>query len=230
MKSRGLDPNRWLVSYADYMTLLCAFFIMLYSVQLIDEEEGAAIRNELEAVFSNNNPVSATTPPTLVSPLEDGNGLLPLVADIRQVAQIINETDDIEVRGDRDWISVSLNADVLFASGQTRIRDEALPLMQSIAEALRDWPYPINVQGHSDDTPANVGITNWEISSLRAASVVQNLALYGVAPQRMAAVGLSHYHPLDTSDSEQAKAKNRRVVIYMSQTFDQPLWTRPEAE
>ncbi|WP_419811780.1 flagellar motor protein MotB [Bacterioplanoides sp.] len=225
-KSAGPDPHRWLVSYADYMTLLCAFFIMLYALQLIDEEEGAAIRSEIEAVFSNQLPITELPVPQLSTPLAKGNGLLPLLADIRQVTQIIPESDDIEVNGEEDWISVSLNADLLFASGQTRLRDEALPLIEAIAEHLRGWPFPINVQGHSDDTPAT-GVSNWEISVLRAASVVQNLVLYGVAPQRMAAMGMSHYHPVDEGSSDEAKAKNRRVVIFMTQgSFDKP-WSRP---
>ena len=224
----GPDPHRWLVSYADYMTLLCAFFIMLYALQLIDEEEGAAIRSQIEAVFSNDSPPTDPTAPTLSTPLEKGTGLLPLLADIRQLSQIIQETDDIDVRGEKDWITVSLNADLLFAPGQTRLKDQALPLIEQIAGHLRSWPYPINVQGHSDDTPSQ-GISNWEISALRAASVVQNLALYGVAPQRMAAMGVSHYHPLDSGDSVEAKARNRRVVIFMTQgELDNP-WSRPSA-
>ena len=59
------DPHRWLVSYADFMTLLCVFFIMLYAVQLIDEEEGAAIREELEGLFTTALPPVPLTPPTL---------------------------------------------------------------------------------------------------------------------------------------------------------------------
>ena len=225
-QQQGPDPHRWLVSYADYMTLLCAFFIMMYALQLIDEEEGAAIRSQIEAVFSNNIPPPQVTPPQLSTPLEEGNGLKPLLADIRQLTQLIEETDDMIVEGERDWISVSLNADVLFGPGETRIRDQALPLIEEIAGHLRSWPYPINVQGHSEDTPAR-GISNWEISALRAASVVQNLALYGVAPQRMAAMGMSHYHPVDDGDSPEAKSRNRRVVIFMTQGDNETPWSRP---
>ncbi|MDK2779536.1 MAG: OmpA family protein [Pseudomonadota bacterium] len=220
------DPHRWLVSYADYMTLLCVFFIMLYAVQLIDDEQGSAIRTELEGLFSTILPPEPVYPLQPGTVLDKGNGLLPLLADIRQVAQFIPESDDIRIEGDKDWLTVSLNADFLFARGETRIRDEALPLLQAIARELQPYPFPINVQGHADDTPAK-GLTNWEISSLRAASVVQNLALYGVAPQRMAATGLSYYHPLDKGDSEAAKALNRRVVIYMTQENNTP-WSRPE--
>ena len=224
----GPDPHRWLVSYADYMTLLCAFFIMMYALQLIDEEEGAAIRSQIEAVFSNNTPPDIVTEPLFPSPHEKGNGMMPLLADIRQLAQLIEETDDMQVEGEKDWITVSLNADLLFAPGETRLRDQALPLIEEIAGHLRSWPYPLNVQGHSDDTPAR-GISNWEISALRAASVVQNLALYGVAPQRMAAMGMSHYHPVDTSGSPEAKSRNRRVVIFMTQGKNESPWSRPSS-
>jgi chemotaxis protein MotB len=221
------QQHRWLVSYADYMTLLCAFFIMMYAVELVDNEEGDAIRQQIEYLFSSHQP---PPPPITTSPLKEGNGLLPLVADIRQVTQLIRDTDDIVVEGEQDWLTVSLNADLLFEPGRTRIKDEALPLLQSIAEELRPWPFPINVQGHADDTPVRGDATNWEISALRAAAVVQNLTLYGVAPQRMAAMGLSHYHPAESSNTEDARRQNRRVVIFMTQDDQSVPWSRPRQQ
>ncbi|GGY39765.1 flagellar motor protein MotD [Bacterioplanes sanyensis] len=221
------QQHRWLVSYADYMTLLCAFFIMMYAIELIDNEEGDAIRQQIEYLFSAQ---SSSLPPVTDSPLTKGSGLLPLVADIRQVTQLIRDTDDIVVEGEQDWLTVSLNADLLFAPGETRVKDAALPLLQSIAEELRAWPYPINVQGHADDTPVRGEITNWEISALRAAAVVQNLTLYGVAPQRMAAMGLSHYHPAEPYNTEEARRQNRRVVIFMTQDDQSVPWSRPRQQ
>lgn len=223
------DTHRWLVSYADFMTLLCVFFIMLYAVELIDDADGDAVRTRLETLFSVQEPAFVPDPPVPVSPLPEQNGLLPLVRDLRQVAQIIPESDDITVDGSEDWISVSLNADLLFAPGRAEVRDEALPLLQAIAAELRSYPFPLNVQGHADDTPMR-GMTNWELSALRAAAVVQNLALEGVAPQRMAAVGLSYYHPLQEGDSDDARRQNRRVVIYMTQAGVESQWRRPTAE
>ena len=171
------DPQRWLVSYADFMTLLCVFFIMLYAIELIDEEEGAAVRARLQSLFTALDDAFVPDPPAPVLPLAEDSGLLPLLTDLRQVAQIIPESDDITVDGSADWISVSLNADLLFATGETELRDQALPLLQQIAAELRQYPFPLNIQGHADDTPSR-GRTNWELSSLRAASVVQNLALW----------------------------------------------------
>ncbi len=223
------DSHRWLVSYADFMTLLCVFFIMLYAVELIDDEDGEAIRSRLESVFTVLEPAFVPDPPTPVLPLAEDNGLLPLVHDLRQIAQIIPETDDISVDGSEDWISVSLNADVLFAPGETQLRDEALPLLQRIAAELRPYPFPLNIQGHADETPMR-GMTNWELSALRAASVVQNLALDGVAPQRMAAVGLSYYHPRRSGSGADAHRENRRVVIFMTQHDAMNPWSRPAAE
>lgn len=223
------DPHRWLVSYADFMTLLCVFFIMLYAIELLDKQEAEAAQSRLQTLFTALDDAFVPEPPAPVLPLAESSGLLPLLTDLRQVAQIIPETDDITVDGSADWISVSLNADLLFARGETEVRDQALPLLQQIAAELRQYPFPLNVQGHADDTPTR-GLTNWELSSLRAASVVQNLALYGVAPQRMAAVGLSYYHPANTAATPEARRQNRRVVIYMTQNTDESLWTRPAAE
>ena len=243
------DSHRWLVSYADYMTLLCAFFIMLYALELIDSRDSDAIKAEIQALFSqqsstehaDDNPLSAQYSDQHL--LEQGNGLLPFVRELQRSFQLSDPAADIEVDGEKDWLTVSLGADVLFAAGQTELSASGISAVQKLAAEIRDLPFAVTVQGHSDDTPGRE-LNNWQVSALRAASVVQALADAGVAPQRLAAVGLSYYHPRDDqlgefssvsdidgeSELQQRRARNRRVVISMTDNAQQAVWRRPRGD
>ena len=225
MKSKRGGDHRWLVSYADYMTLLCAFFIMLYALQQVDSATGDAIRDRIEQYFSAN-PSQSLVLEAPISPLLAGNGLLPMLRELQQIPQLIDRADDIHIEGEEDWVTVSLAADVLFAAGQTQLNAEALPLLRQIAETIRQQPWPINVQGHSDDTPTRGALSNWDISALRASAVVQALIAEGVAPQRLAASGFSHYQPVEIGDDDITRAQNRRVVLYMVAGESMTNWQR----
>lgn len=225
MKSKRGGEHRWLVSYADYMTLLCAFFIMLYALQQVDTATGDVIRDRIEQHFSAN-PSQSLVEDSPISPLLQNNGLLPMLRELQQIPQLIERADDIHIDGEEDWVTVSLAADVLFARGQTQLNVEALPLLRQIAETIRQQPWPINVQGHSDDTPTRGALSNWDISALRASAVVQALIAEGVAPQRLAASGFSYHQPLQMGDDEQSRAQNRRVVLHMVGSQAMTGWSR----
>lgn len=225
MKKKQGGEHRWLVSYADYMTLLCAFFIMLYALQQVDAETGDAIRDRIEQHFSSN-PSQSLVIDAPISPLAQGNGLLPMLRELQQIPQLLPNADDIQIDGAEDWVTVSLAADVLFAPGQTQLQAEALPLLRQIAETIRHQPWPVNVQGHSDDTPSRGALSNWDISALRAAAVAQQLVQEGVAPQRLAASGFSHYQPIHIGDDDEARAQNRRVVLYLVAGESMTGWVR----
>lgn len=225
MKPKRSGEHRWLVSYADYMTLLCAFFIMLYALQQVDSATGDAIRDRIEQQFSSPSSASLVAEAPL-RPLAEANGLLPMLRELQQIPQLFTQVDDIHIKGEQDWVTVSLAADVLFAPGQTQLQAEALPLLRQVAEKIRHQPWPINVQGHSDDTPTRGTLSNWDISALRASAVVQQLIRDGVAPQRLAASGYAYYQPITLGDDEDSRAQNRRVVLHMVGGESATEWSR----
>lgn len=230
MNDHGPDRHRWLISYADYMTLLCAFFIMLYALELMDQKTSKAVQNVLDGMFSVNAPQFLPNPPESESPLDAANGLMPLYREIKQQLQVFIDSDQLDVEVDGDWIRIRLPSDVLFAPGDWEIDDLKMDMLAEVAELLRPIPNELNVEGHTDDIPLQSAaiVSNWDLSALRAVAIIRALELYGVAPQRMAAMGFGYQRPLKENTSDENRAENRRVEILVRQGDQFQPWSREE--
>lgn len=232
MSNHGPDRVRWLISYADYMTLLCAFFIMLYALELMDQKTSKAVQDVLDGMFSVNAPQFLPNPPDSVSPLQDQNGLMPLYKEIKQQLQVYIDSDQLDVEIDAEWIRMRLPSDMLFSAGDWEISDAKMDQLAAVANILRPIPNEINVEGHTDDVPLgqSVIVSNWDLSALRAVAVIRALELYGVAPQRMAAMGFGYHRPLVSNTSAVNRAENRRVEILIRQGDIYQPWSREDAQ
>ena len=230
MNDHGPDRHRWLISYADYMTLLCAFFIMLYALELMDQKTSKAVQDVLDGMFSVNAPQFLPNPPESESPLDAANGLMPLYREIKQQLQVFIDSDQLDVEVDGDWIRIRLPSDVLFAPGDWEIDDLKMDMLAEVAELLRPIPNELNVEGHTDDIPLQSAaiVSNWDLSALRAVAIIRALELYGVAPQRMAAMGFGYQRPLKENTSDANRAENRRVEILVRQGDQFQSWSREE--
>ena len=127
-----------------------------------------------------------------------------------------------------EWVKVRIKTDTLFPPSGWEISDEMMDMMEQLAVVIRPIPNEINIEGHTDDVPINTPrvASNWDLSALRAVAVVRALELYGVAPQRMAAVGYGYHKPLLNNSSNQNRQINRRVEILIKQgSLNQP-WSR----
>lgn len=227
---QGPDRHRWLISYADYMTLLCAFFIMLYSVELLDENQYMAVREALDGMFTTSSQQLLEQPEVSTTVLDDSNGMMPLYQTITQQLQVFIDSNELIVEQEGEWIKVRLKADALFSAGGWEISDEMMDLLEQLAITIRPIPNEINVEGHTDDVPiSNKSIvSNWDLSALRAVAVVRAFELYGIAPQRMAAMGFSYHKPIFANNSDEHRLANRRVEILIKQgSINQP-WAREE--
>ena len=232
MNNHGPDRVRWLISYADYMTLLCAFFIMLYALELMDQKTSKAVQDVLDGMFSVNAPQFLPNPPESVSPLDNQNGLMPLYTEIKQQLQVYIDSDQLDVEIEGEWIRMRLPADMLFSAGDWEISDSKMDQLAAVANILRPIPNEINVEGHTDDVPLaqSVIVSNWDLSALRAVAVIRALELYGVAPQRMAAMGFGYHRPLVANTSAANRAENRRVEILIRQGDIYQPWSREDAQ
>jgi chemotaxis protein MotB len=226
----GPDRHRWLISYADYMTLLCAFFIMLYSVELLDENQYKAVKEALDGMFTTNSQQLLPQPEVSTTILDDNNGMMPLYQTVTQQLQVFIDSNELIIEQEGEWIKIRLKADTLFAAGGWEISDEMMDLIEQLAITIRPIPNEINVEGHTDDVPiSNTNIvSNWDLSALRAVAVVRAFELFGIAPQRMAAMGFSYHKPIFANDSDEHRLANRRVEILIKQgSINQP-WAREE--
>src|SRR5690606_10775946 len=112
------------------------------------------------------------------------------------MADLIRD-DLIIVRREGLWVEVEIRTDILFASGQARLSEQAKAVLRRLAATLRPFPNPIRVEGHTDNVPINTREfpSNWELSAARAATVVHLLMGEGIAPARLAVIGLGEYRP-----------------------------------
>jgi len=226
------------VSYADFITLLFAFFVVMYSISSVNEGKYKVLSKALGTVFGVEQPsvqmpdaaVDAVLSQPVTVPLDPTRERLrrEAVRALQKAAsqqRVYDElaislqewTDrglvDIRMNGDR--IEVDMKARLLFSSGDVRLSADAMNALRQVARSLVAIPNPIQVEGHTDNVPIANAVyrSNWELSAARAASVVQFLQSQGVDPRRLAAVGRGEYHPIADNNSEEGRARNRRVTL-----------------
>ena len=237
-----VNHERWLVSYADFITLLFAFFVVMYSISSINEGKYKIISQALVGVFNDAEralkpiPIGEERPKT-VTPAK------PLVNDSDETAAGIQGTSDplksiaddisaafgdlissnqMTVRGNELWVEIELNSSLLFASADALPSDQAFTIIDKVALILKPFENPIHVEGFTDNFPISTAQypTNWELSSARASSIVRMLAMQGVNPQRLASVGYGEFQPVANNATVEGRARNRRVVLVVSRNLD----------
>jgi len=237
------NHERWLVSYADFITLLFAFFVVMYSISSINEGKYKVISQALLGVF--NDPERSMKPipigdeqPLSVRPAEPlikdseqidaglaQNSVDPLKTisdDVRDAFGDLIKSDQMTVRGNELWVEIELNSSLLFGSGDAMPSDKAFDIIEKVANILKPFANPVHVEGFTDNLPIRTAQypTNWELSSARAASIVRLLAMEGVNPGRMASVGYGEYQPVASNETAEGRARNRRVVLVISRNLE----------
>ncbi|MGR9106478.1 MAG: flagellar motor protein MotD [Gammaproteobacteria bacterium] len=239
------NHDRWLVSYADFITLLFGFFVVMYSVSSLNEGKYKVLTDTLEQAFSFPNrsldpiqigkisrrseasPVilqQENNPPEINEKLEKVRELERQQQEMSKISKQIEEMlspyidqELIETTRDDLWLKIEMKSSLLFASGSAQLAPAAIPVLSKIATVFHNLPNTIHVEGHTDDRPIETPAfpSNWELSAGRAASVVSRLVQEGVNPQRMAAIGYGEYHPVADNRLEEGREKNRRVVLVL---------------
>jgi chemotaxis protein MotB len=233
------NHERWLVSYADFITLLFAFFVVMYSISSVNEGKYKVLSDTLVGAF--NQPQRTIAPiqigeevPRSLAPgtesgeASDGTGggagdaLRDITDSMRSAFGDLISAGDLEVRGNELWIEIELNSSLLFPSGDALPLDAAFGMIDRIASILAPYDNPIHVEGFTDNIPIQSRLypTNWELSAARAASVVRMLASGGVNPERLAAVGYGEFRPVADNTTMAGRRANRRVVLLVSRFTD----------
>ena len=241
----GDNHERWLVSYADFVTLLFAFFVVMYSISSVNNAKYEKLSEALDGAFSTihsvrrvNDPIQVGTQPTTIQPIKLDN---PTTEEInkqrkvskeilkeRQQLQLVSEQFEdvlqpyiennlVEVKRNDFWIELEMNSQLLFLSGEAELSTKAVPVLKKIAEVIRRMPNVINIEGHTDDEPIDTVEfpSNWDLSSARATTVVREFVKNGISPKRLSAVGYGEFHPVAENNNEAGRNKNRRVVLVL---------------
>lgn len=213
--------DRWLVSYADFITLLFAFFVTMYAISTVDARKLAQAVSGLQVAFAADAPPvpvpnvleSAGRPGLASHSVVDGITLVEtrLFYRLRALGE-----DRVELARDRRGLVVSVKEAGSFDTGKADLTADARELFGRIGGALKDVSNAIRVEGHTDDVPIHTGrySSNWELSTARATNVVSFfIQEVGLRAGQLSAAGYAEFHPREANDSPGHRAKNRRVDI-----------------
>ncbi|OUR74652.1 flagellar motor protein [Marinomonas sp. 42_23_T18] len=240
------NKHRWILSYADFITLLFAFFVALYSISLKNQGSSKLLTETLEGVLQA---VQLSVKPISLGKVTTGNAVddafQELTPDrdsdpspspvqnqatiVKKELKVVQELNQmilthlgeyqqnglISINESELWIEIELKAGLLFSSGEFELTNEAVAVLISITQVLKKYSYPIVVEGHTDNLPVlnNTYSSNWQLSSARASSVVDELIGSGINPQLIAVLGLSSEKPKVRNSNDFSRARNRRVTL-----------------
>lgn len=223
--------ERWLVSYADFITLLFGFFVVMYSVSQVSEQKYRVLSETLSSVFEGN-----TSLPAQMDTRNDQNpldqqgkisGLSPeinlvdvevLARDLEDALIHLVQPGQVRITATEEWVQIDLNANLLFDTASADLKPDAQTLLRQVAEKLAPFDNQIEVSGHTDNRPIRTAKfqSNWELSSARATAVVRLLADSGVDPAQLSTAGFAEFRPVADNTTEEGRAANRRVVLMVA--------------
>lgn len=242
-KAKQQDSERWMVSYADLLTLMLAFFIVLYSQSMSDVSRLKEIAVGMISAFHGNphviqqdstgnngilkhhraaipvpKPAEAAHSPSMSRALQ-----LRIVElnhaekALRKVLSPMISNKQVHLSRQPLSLRIRLSSQILYPSGQARLTPSAQKLLTQVDAVLQQLPgsFPIVIQGYTNKRPIhNAQFTsNWELSTMRALSVVHLFRQDGMPGEQLSAQGFSKFHPIDKTDTPGALAANRRVDV-----------------
>ncbi len=206
------NPDRWVVSYADFITLLFALFTTLYAISVVDAEKLGRFVSSLNAALGTETArQQGSLIPELARPVQLSDRI---EYELRGVVGSFSK--DMTVRRDERGVIVSLGASSLFASGSVEIKESSLKVLAELSLILKGVPNKVLIEGHTDSMPVRSSRyrSNWEISALRAVSVLRVFVeRFGLPPERFIVAGYGEYKPLRENSTPEGRARNRRVDI-----------------
>lgn len=225
-----VNHERWLISYADFITLLFAFFVVMFAVSQVDSKKvGRFTESFSKAVGIDMFPqpgrgLLAGTSDGVVSDGDSSHtsGMPEELANLKQTLSNDAAKDEmlakVQVIAKRNELVLRLSDNLLFASGSDVLQEKAKLVVSHLAIELRSRPVDIRIEGHTDDRPIHTHRfrSNWDLSTARATSIVAELAKEGIAAPRLSAAGYGEFHPVASNANDEGRAKNRRVDLVIT--------------
>lgn len=221
---------RWLLTYADLITLLLAFFIILYALNRTEQIKFAQLSAALAQKFDSSSIVGQSPGPSIINGDSGTHASTPAVPGLSpdavrlgrlesRIAAAIDRAglaSQVAVSSNPRGVEVSISARLLFASGSARLNPSAVRLLAEVGGALKAVPNDIEVAGYTDSVPIRTAKypSNWQLSAARAANVVYVLAsVPGIRPGRLSVAAFGKYHPIASNATPSGRQQNRRVNI-----------------
>ncbi len=212
---------RWLLTYADDITLMLALFIILFSMSTISAAKIQRFARQVTAGFDNT--WSVNQPPsggTEGQNMLDSSSTVPAVEkELQQYVARNHLQNQVQVHLDRRGLVITLLSDKsYYDSGSAELRPQTMRILDEIATFLRRNDNLIRVEGNTDDVPIATAAfpTNWELSTARAVNVVRYLHEHdAISPTRLSAAGYGEFHPRTTNATGDSRQQNRRVDVVL---------------
>lgn len=186
--------NRWVVSYADFVTMLLALFMVMYAVLRIDNQKLMQFQNNMQQTFTSG----------------------PNVTKYKLLSDNLSKSKSVKLIKSDKGIIIRVNNKVLFDEGAASIKPDAEGTLNEIIKVLTKIDNPVIIEGHTDSTPIKNAKypSNWELSTARATNIISYIMKQGViSPKRLSAVGYGEYMPIANNTTISGRMLNRRVDI-----------------
>ena len=234
----------WMTTYGDMVTLLLTFFILLFTFSSLDVQRFQEVMSAIQHSFMGRSGILiGSTDPTAGEGqrLDTADSTVDEIAEalgereqtVLEMLHELEETyekvkvflqdagleDDIQLRLEERGVVLELPERILFSSGQALLMQEFLPTLDTLVQLLAGLENQIIVEGHTDNVPIQTFIypSNWELSVARSVSVARYLVdEHEIDPRRLVATGYGQYHPIDTNETVEGRARNRRVTLVIS--------------
>ncbi len=212
------NVERWMVSYADFVTLLFCFFTAMYAISNVDTNKLEQFASSMKSAFNEDEQGKefSVIADVQVIPSTD----LETETDVRAILDtIIKESDgSIDVKRDKRGVVIAVADKMLYTSGSAELKDDAVDFLDQIVQAIIEFPNMVRIEGHTDNIPIHTKAfsSNWELSASRAINVAKYFVTkHGIDPGRITATGYAEFKPVTTNESPEGRAKNRRVDIVL---------------
>lgn len=211
----------WMVTFSDMTTLLLTFFVLLLSMASLDQKKIKQAIGSLQGALGvlSEGRKTEMSKEEILSRIdfvtESESSAQQIMRGLQNYMEQSNLSSEVSVVETEKGFSVRIMDSVLFEPGSAELVDSAKPLLDKLTGVIRQSPYYIMVEGHTDDIPINTQEfdSNWELSTARATSVVRYFIEKNVKPEKMSAAGFAKYHPVVPNITPENRAKNRRVEI-----------------
>ncbi len=234
------NHERWLVSYADFITLLFAFFVVMYAISSVNEGKYRVLSDSLVSAFKNTQTQSGGKPIIVVqgtpvqppAPLpvpaitpeqrqeeekkaKTKQQMKTVAGDITKVLQPLITEGKVKLIETSRGVTIEINDSILFPPGQAKLQTISVTALGALAQVLASSDFPVTIEGHTDNTPIATAQypSNWELSAVRATTVLRLFNDAGVSAERLTAIGYGETRPLETNTTPDGRSRNRRVSI-----------------
>lgn len=215
------DHHRWVISYADFITLLFAFFVVMYAISSVNVSKYKSLSEGMKSAFnkkdhdqaieSTDNKKDGPAKRRTKGEFQDG---------LDELNKALSELEDgnFKINRQEGWIELDIKAGALFESGEVDLKGAALMKLMQVADKIKNLPFSVVVEGYTDSLPIETPQypSNWELSAARAASVGRVLNGYGIPTDRITVTGYGDQYPVTDNETEQGRSQNRRVNIVIA--------------